>query len=188
MEPAPADGAVVIINLCLSPIRLGRKVVPPTAPLQTYVWMPPGNIIRFKTGAPLQELRKAKLVVFPNLMWCSLYPGTNGAYRKGRRVVKPKRSFPVHEPVLKKVVINVCCGGYGVSKACVAELEKIKGTKFDEGWDEPERDDADFIRLIEEGRINCNAQYSKLKIVEVDVSREWEITVYDGTEGIRYLS
>ena len=78
-----------------------------------------------------------------------------------------------------KLVINNCYGGFGVK----ANIAKEYG--FDPYG--VARDNIRLITLIEMG-VNCNTDYSDLRVVEVpDSATDYEIQEYDGRESIIYV-
>jgi len=112
---------------------------------------------------------------------------------------------------MKKIVINKCYGGFGISHEAMVKYGIAKGTPFyielshsftsyytapkDENGIYPEgsyfsdldieRDDPYLIHVIEEmGTEEASARYAKLKIVEIPDDIEWEIEEYDGVEWI----
>ena len=86
---------------------------------------------------------------------------------------------------MRKVVINRCYGGFGLSLFAEEELKKqnIKWSTNNEFRENPE-----LIALIEQyGSEVISGEYSNLKIVEIpdkDDLPEYEIDEYDGIEVI----
>lgn len=81
---------------------------------------------------------------------------------------------------MRKVVINVCYGGFGLSTAAkerLAELGLTGPYNFD-----IKRDDPRLVQVVEELVEKAADQYAKLKIVEIPDDIEWEISEYDGNE------
>lgn len=111
-----------------------------------------------------------------------------------------------------KVVINKCFGGFGLSTKAHEWLIKNRGwkvTKYNEKGnmedesaqlvltDKPElyakywdhfsgenRTHKDIIDVVEKLKDKASDTYSKLEIVEIPDSVEWEIDEYDGNESI----
>jgi hypothetical protein len=84
---------------------------------------------------------------------------------------------------MKKIVINVCYGGFGLSKDAEIEFKKRKGiTDPDWYWWDIERDDPILIEMVERGQVN--GQFSDLKVVEIPDDVKWQIEEYDGNEWI----
>ncbi len=83
----------------------------------------------------------------------------------------------------KKVVINICYGGYGLSKVAkdmYTDLKNQKGEKVD--W--YNRDDEDLISVVEKLGEEANDRHSKLKIVEIPFDCKYTILDYDGCETV----
>lgn len=178
----------MIVNLSGRVVRVGGVPIE-MKPLKQYLWAPPGGCVSFLRGPTLDELHEAALVILPNILYCSIYPYGNCAYRKGDRVKKMKYIPPPERMI--KVVINCCYGGFGLSKEARAVLAAMKGEEYDEdsyAFEFIERTDPDLIKLIEANEIIVGRpKTADLIVVEVDDNREWEITEYDGKEDIRYL-
>lgn len=86
----------------------------------------------------------------------------------------------------KKVVINVCYGGFDLSDVCLKKLEELKSLKGIESY-YIRRDDEDLIQAIEEvGIENASKGASELEIVEIPNDVDWEITEYDGWENLEW--
>ena len=81
-----------------------------------------------------------------------------------------------------KVVINVCFGGFGLSKEAYAEL----GKKWDGcGYDfEEDRTNTELVRVVEKLGDCASGELAQLKVVEIPDDIEWEIGEYDGAEHI----
>jgi hypothetical protein len=108
----------------------------------------------------------------------------------------------------RKVVINTCHGGFGLSGLArdrFLEQSKTQYTlveredrysqdaygpyiKLNDGsnWTEGyiERDDPILVKIIEELGTVANGPHSKLKVVEIPADVKWEIDEYDGREWI----
>ena len=108
---------------------------------------------------------------------------------------------------MKKVVINKCYGGFGLSHEAVMRYAEIKGLNIvavpsnislfehhyymnevaDENYfsySSIERDDPILVQVGEEKGEAANGRFSKLEIVEIPVDVQWEIAEYDGREWI----
>ena len=95
---------------------------------------------------------------------------------------------------MKKVVINVCHGGFGLSKEAVerycAEKSIDPGewvgfgyySKFYAG--QLLRDDPLLIKIVEEMGDKANGRCAELKIVEIPDDVNWSIEEYDGWEWV----
>ena len=83
-----------------------------------------------------------------------------------------------------KVVINVCFGGFSVSKEVYERMDKEwddYGYAFDDNRTNP-----DLIAVIEElGSERASGSCAKLKVIDIpDNATDWEISEYDGSEEI----
>lgn len=81
-----------------------------------------------------------------------------------------------------KIVVNKSFGGFSLS-------EKVMDTL---GLDSPygivDRDDPQLIELVETLGDEANGRYSRLRVVNIpDDVTDWEITEYDGAEGVIYV-
>lgn len=81
-----------------------------------------------------------------------------------------------------KVVINVCYGGFGLSKAAY-KFMGIRwdgyGFKFDDDRTNPE-----LVKCVEALGEKASGSCAELKVVEIPDGIEWEIAEYDGNERI----
>jgi len=84
---------------------------------------------------------------------------------------------------MKKIVINDCYGGFGLSKKALEKLALIKN-KPDISENTIDRDDSDLVSVVEAMDEESWTRYSKLKIVEIPEGVEWQIEEYDGLEWI----
>ena len=81
-----------------------------------------------------------------------------------------------------KIVVNVCWGGYGLSK----EAYDFLG----EDWDnygflyDKDRANPKLVECVEKLGSKANGSMSELKIVEIPDGIEYEINDYDGIEQI----
>ena len=86
---------------------------------------------------------------------------------------------------MRKVVINRCYGGFGLSLFAEEELKK-QNIKWSTNYEF--RENPELIALIEQyGSEVISGEYSNLKIVEIpdkDDLPEYEIDEYDGIEVI----
>ena len=101
---------------------------------------------------------------------------------------------------MKKVLINTCYGGYGVSNEAIKLYLKLKGIDYtietNEYNDERikvqddivwslDRDDPTLIEIFEEiGSKRTSGDHSKLTLVEIPDFCEYSIGEYDGSEWI----
>ena len=89
---------------------------------------------------------------------------------------------------MRKIVINSCYGGFGISEFAKQELEK-RNVKFNTWASQRElRESPHLIFLLEEyGADKISGKYVDLKIIEIpDIEDlpEYEIDDYDGMEQI----
>lgn len=88
---------------------------------------------------------------------------------------------------LKKVVINTCFGGYGLSEKVVLKFNEEIGTNMSASvasYTIP-RDNDLLIRIIEEvGVANAGGLSANLKIIEIPDDIEFVIREYDGRETV----
>lgn len=98
---------------------------------------------------------------------------------------------------MKKIVINTCYGGFGLSKKGCEMYAGHKGLElgnwnytwgFYEGaqfYDrEIPRDDPFLVQMVEHLGKEVSGKYSELRIVEVPDDVEWTIEEYDGKEWV----
>lgn len=108
-----------------------------------------------------------------------------------------------------KVVINVCFGGFGLSRAAFLRLREMGnaaakeepdfGEKYSDGsgprqmWGDGshqsflgqiDRADKQLIQVVEEMGDAANGGCAKLKVVEIPDGIKWGIHEYDGTEHV----
>lgn len=82
-----------------------------------------------------------------------------------------------------KVVINKCYGGFGLSEAALALYNKLSGKTLSI-YDEPPRNDAILVKVVEELKSEAYGNYAKLKVVEIPDDVKFEIEEYDGMEWV----
>jgi hypothetical protein len=105
---------------------------------------------------------------------------------------------------MKKVVINACHGGFGLSEKALFRYAELAGINLigelssfttlyyrDEVKDENifrenqiDRDDPHLIQVVEELGNEASGNFAKLKIVEIPEDVQWEIEEYDGWEWV----
>lgn len=86
----------------------------------------------------------------------------------------------------KKVVINKCYGGFGLSEEAM-RLYKQKANLSEDNniYDyELERDDPFLVEVVEELGEDANTPWSYLKVIELPENLEYYIEEYDGAEHI----
>lgn len=80
-----------------------------------------------------------------------------------------------------KIVINECCGGFGIKKEY---LEKL-GVEYD--W-EIKRTNERLIEMVETLGNEIADAFADLKVVEIpDDATDWCIYEYDGAESVTYV-
>jgi hypothetical protein len=95
----------------------------------------------------------------------------------------------------RKIVINRCHGGFGLSKEASEMYCAVRGidpgqwnSEFDyyEGlaFVVVSRDDPDLVKVVEALGAKANGLFAKLKVVEIPADVEWEIKEYDGVEWV----
>jgi len=113
---------------------------------------------------------------------------------------------------MKKIVINSCYGGFGLSEKAVLRYAELKGMKLytfdrdpdgsdpsystsqneedqkkDEYYFSPgdiPRDDPKLVQVVEELEEEANGRCAELEIVEIPKGVKWIISQYDGIETI----
>lgn len=112
---------------------------------------------------------------------------------------------------MKKIVINNCYGGFGLSDKAIEYYGELKNLNLVKQKSEYqsigyhwyvggevaednyfscykiERDDPDLIRVVEELGEEANGTFSSLKIVEIPDDVRWHIAEYDGMEHVAEL-
>ena len=87
---------------------------------------------------------------------------------------------------MKKIVINKCHGGFGLTDAAMfryAEIKKIKDLTTLHIYDLC-RDDPVLVQVVEELGEESFDRYADLKIVEIPEDVDWYIEEYDGLEHV----
>jgi len=85
----------------------------------------------------------------------------------------------------RKVVINTCFGGFGLSELAlvtIAERKRVKVADF--SVYDLDRDDYDLVTVVEGLGDKANGSHAKLKVVEIPADVAWQIEEYDGSEHI----
>ena len=87
----------------------------------------------------------------------------------------------------RKIVINTCYGGFGLSDTAI----KFMGITDEEMWvifaieEGSLRDYPNLVHAVEQLMDDANGDGADLKIVEIPYDVDWMITNYDGVEMIR---
>ena len=84
---------------------------------------------------------------------------------------------------MRKIVINGCYGGFGLSDQALNHYNKISDKSVPNS-DHIPRDDPNLVRVVEDMQDSANSKFSKLKIVEIPDHVQWQIMEYDGLEWI----
>ena len=86
---------------------------------------------------------------------------------------------------VRRVVINDCYGGFGLSDRAMVEYKKLAGITDPDFYDrEIPRDDPYLVKVVKEMGMAANGRHSNLKIVEIPGDIEWLVQEYDGAEWI----
>ena len=85
----------------------------------------------------------------------------------------------------RKVVINTCFGGFGLSDLATVAIAERKRIKVDDlHLYDLARDVYDLVTVVEGLGKLANDSYSALKVVEIPADVVWGIGEYDGVEHI----
>lgn len=79
---------------------------------------------------------------------------------------------------MKKIVVNSCFGGFGLSDAALEEL----GVEW---CGDLKRDDPKLVEVVERMGKDAERSCADLRIVEIPEDVKWHITEYDGLETVR---
>jgi hypothetical protein len=86
---------------------------------------------------------------------------------------------------IRRIVINDCYGGFGLSETAIQEYKKLAGIVDLEFYDrEIPRDDPYLVKIVKELGMTANGSCANLKIVEVPGDVDWIISEYDGAEWV----
>jgi hypothetical protein len=86
---------------------------------------------------------------------------------------------------IRRIVINDCFGGYGLSEDALEEYKRMACIDDPEFTDQDiDRDDTYLVRLVEEWGERAEDNFAQLKIVEIPADVDWIIQEYDGHEWI----
>lgn len=85
----------------------------------------------------------------------------------------------------KKIVINDCYGGFGLSDRAILEYKQLAGITDQDFYDrEIPRDDPYLVQIVQRLGMSANGAHSNLKIVEIPGDVDWLIQEYDGAEWV----
>jgi hypothetical protein len=84
---------------------------------------------------------------------------------------------------MKKIVINNCYGGFGLSQEAFIELQKLdsEDTPF---YHRNNRDSLKLIEVVEKLGVRADGEHSELKVVEIPDDVEYTIEEYGGLEWV----
>jgi hypothetical protein len=82
---------------------------------------------------------------------------------------------------MKKIVINNCYGGFGLSEKAI-EMMDLKDNEYEYIDDDIARDDPRLIDVVEKLGGKANGLYADLTVIEIPDDVEWQIEEYDGME------
>lgn len=86
---------------------------------------------------------------------------------------------------VRKIVINRCYGGYGLSDEAEQRYKELAGiTDPDWGYWDADRDDPYLVQVVEEMGEAADGNFANLMVVEIPADVNWEISEYDGIEHI----
>jgi hypothetical protein len=86
---------------------------------------------------------------------------------------------------IRRIVINDCFGGYGLSEDALEEYKRMACIDDPEFTDQDiDRDDPYLVRLVEEWGERAEDNFAQLKIVDIPADVDWIIQEYDGHEWI----
>ena len=85
----------------------------------------------------------------------------------------------------RKVVINDCYGGFGLSDRAMREYKQLAGITDQDFYDRDiPGDDPSLVQIVQKLGMGANGSHSNLKIVEIPGDIEWLIQEYDGAEWV----
>ena len=86
---------------------------------------------------------------------------------------------------IRRIVINDCYGGFGLSKKALDLYIKLAGIDDSDFYDRDiPRDDPYLIKIVREMGSSASGSYANLKIVEIPADVDWIIQEYDGAEWV----
>lgn len=86
---------------------------------------------------------------------------------------------------IRRIVINDCYGGFGLSDRAMLEYKKLAGISEPDFYESNiSRDDPYLIKVVRDLGMAANGPHANLKIVEVPADVSWHIGEYDGTEWV----
>ena len=87
---------------------------------------------------------------------------------------------------MKKIVINTCYGGFGLSDEAILRIRAAKEATGEAIWvnERAIRSDPVVIKVVEDMGTSADGYSAELKVIEIPDDVEWEIEDYDGIEWI----
>jgi len=86
---------------------------------------------------------------------------------------------------VRRVVINDCYGGFGLSDRAIREYKKMACVADTDFYDRDiPRDDPYLVKIVKELGMAANGPHANLKIVEIPGDVKWHIAEYDGAEWV----
>jgi len=86
---------------------------------------------------------------------------------------------------IRRVVINDCYGGFGLSNTALEKYKAMAGITDTDFYDrEIPRDDPYLIKIVREMGSDASGRCANLKIVEIPAEVDWIIQEYDGAEWV----
>jgi hypothetical protein len=86
---------------------------------------------------------------------------------------------------MRRVVINTCYGGFGLSDRAITEYKKLLGITDPSFYDRDiPRDDPYLIKIVRELGMAANGLHANLKIIEIPGDVPWHVSEYDGNEWV----
>lgn len=85
----------------------------------------------------------------------------------------------------RRIVINDCYGGFGLSIRAFNEYKQLAGIVDSNFYDRDiPRDDPYLVDIVRRLGMGANGTHANLKIVEIPADVEWLIQEYDGAEWV----
>lgn len=86
---------------------------------------------------------------------------------------------------MRKIVINKCFGGFGLSELALTEYLKLSTLSREQlSVHSIARDDTVLVKIVEDLGDQSWGDHSELKIIEIPSDVEWQIDEYDGIEWV----
>ena len=86
---------------------------------------------------------------------------------------------------IRRIVINDCYGGFGLSSSALQEYKRLAGITDANFYDRNiPRDDPYLVKIVREMGSSAAGSHAKLKIVEIPADVDWIVKEYDGAEWV----